>query len=316
MTKIFDKCGSYYAFLKKYEPEYTCTLTEDEAMVIEYMSKKLVSYKRVHELAILKLLISQNYRVVQTFRYLLKEQYGVIVPPLIEESAFRNLTNEFPKEEERKRYSACVLIERDEDGGYRLTPKFQRMLDNSEFKDMVTLLLMFGEERYQENYSHTYKDTCFQLYQKYTYEDVVRLLGWKKNFNAQNIGGYFYDAYTKTLPVFINYDKDEDAIAYEDRFISENMLIALSKHPRKVTSSDAMHIYKRSPEDKDNRIFLFVRKNKDDNEAKEFYFLGEIFAEGEPQPIHMESTNDDAFEILYRLDVPVRSDIYDYIVRD
>lgn len=30
----------------------------------------------------------------------------------------------------------------------------------------------------------------------------------------------------------------------------------------------------------------------------------------------MESTNDDAFEILYRLDIPVRNDIYDYIVRD
>ena len=49
---------------------------------------------------------------------------------------------------------------------------------------------------------------------------------------------------------------------------------------------------------------------------KEFYFLGEIYAEGDPKPIHMESTNDDAFEILYRLDIPVRNDIYDYIVRD
>ena len=38
--------------------------------------------------------------------------------------------------------------------------------------------------------------------------------------------------------------------------------------------------------------------------------------QGKPNPIHMESTNDDAFEILYRLDVPVRSDIYDYIVKD
>lgn len=27
----------------------------------------------------------------------------------------------------------------------------------------------------------------------------------------------------------------------------------------------------------------------------------------------MESTKDDAFEITYRLDVPVRDDIYDYI---
>ena len=59
-----------------------------------------------------------------------------------------------------------------------------------------------------------------------------------------------------------------------------------------------------------------MRKNKDDNEAKEFYFLGEIFAENVPRPIRMEKTKDDAFEIDYRLDVPVRSDIYDYIVSD
>ena len=45
-------------------------------------------------------------------------------------------------------------------------------------------------------------------------------------------------------------------------------------------------------------------------------FLGEIYADGEPVPIHMKSTNDSAFEIVYRLDVPVRSDIYDYIVKD
>ena len=114
--------------------------------------------------------------------------------------------------------------------------------------------------------------------------------------NAQNIGGYFYDSSTKTLPVFINYEKSEDAIAYEDRFISESELIALSKHPRKIDSADANHIYKKTAEDRDNRIFLFVRKNKDDKEAKE--------------------THDHAFEILYQLDVPVRSDIYDYIVKD
>ena len=131
--------------------------------------------------------------------------------------------------------------------------------------------------------------------------------------NAQNIGGYFYDAGTKTLPVFINYEKGEDAIAYEDRFVSENCLIALSKHPRRITFSDVMHIYKRGEADWDNRIYLFIRKNKDDNEAKEFYFLGEIFAEGDPHPIYMESTKDDAFEITYRLDVPVRSDLYEYI---
>lgn len=315
VTKIFDKCGSYYAFLKKYEKEYRTEFTQDEQTVLEYMSKKLVSYKRIHELALLKQLVMQQDRLVNYYKELMYCDYSLEMSQETEESVYRNLTNEFPKEEERKKYGACVLIEQTGEG-YQLAPGFQKLLSNIEFREMVIDLLTFGIERYEENYSTPYKDTNFQLYQKYTYEDVCRLLNWKRNMNAQNIGGYFYDPDTKTLPVFINYDKAEDAIAYEDRFSSEGKLIALSKHPRKVTSSDTIHIYKIGEAEKDNRIFLFVRKNKDDNEAKEFYFLGEMYAEGEPHPIIMEKTKDDAFEIDYRLDVPVRSDIYDYIVSD
>lgn len=233
-----------------------------------------------------------------------------------EESVVRNLTNEFPKEEERKKYKDCVLIRKSSEG-YELEDKFEKMLnENLEFLKMVDELIQYGIENYQENYSDSYKDTDFQLYQKYTYEDVCRLLNWQRNMNAQNIGGYFYDATTKTLPVFINYDKAEDAIAYEDRFVTRENLIALSKHPRKVNSSDADHFFKRTESDKENKILLFVRKNKDDKEAKEFYFLGEVFAQGEPIPIKMEKTGDDAFEINYKLDVPVREDIYEYIVSE
>ncbi len=314
ITKIFDKCGSYYAFLVKYEKEYNVRLGKAEESIIEFLSKKVLSYKRVHELALLKHLMQYDDRTLAYFKALMKQKYQINISAAIESSVVRNLTNEFPKEEEKKKYAECVLIEAYEHNGYRISKDFWQRLRNKEFAAMVTELIDFGIARYFEYYSDAYKDTNFQLYQKYTYEDVCRLLNWKRNMNAQNIGGYFYDEATKTLPVFINYDKSHDAIAYEDRFISESELIALSKHPRKVTSSDVTHIYKRSEEDEDNRIFLFVRKNKDDNEAKEFYFLGEIFAEGDPYPIHMESTNDDAFEIMYRLDVPIRTDIYDYIV--
>ena len=186
----------------------------------------------------------------------------------------------------------------------------------------------FGLQEYQKNYSNRYKDTNFQLYRKYTYEEVCLLLNWDKNMNAQNLGGYFYDARTKTLPVFINYDKTDDAIAYEDRFLAADRLIALSKHPRKITSSDADHFYKRTEADRENRIFLFLRKNKDDREAKEFYFLGEMQAQGDPKPIRMKfdkvdgtgavigTRMDDAFEVDYQLEVPVRQDLYNYIVKE
>ena len=315
VTKIFEKCGSYHNFLKKYETEYHVHLTNQEEIIIEYFSKKLIAYKRIHELEMLRMLISRENRLLQ-YRKLLKERYHVDMNEQVERSVIRNLKNEFPKEEERRKYSDCDLVEKNTDGSYSLSSKFQKALLNINFRQMILELLDFGIEQWKEKYGQIYRDTNFTLYQKYTYEDVCRLLNWNKNLNAQNIGGYYYDSDTKTLPVFINYHKAEDAIAYEDRFVSEGHLIALSKHPRKITSSDAVHIYKQSEEDKNNRIFLFVRKNKDDNEAKEFYFLGEIFAEGNPRQIYMEKTKDNAFEIDYRLDVPVRSDIYDYIVSD
>lgn len=315
VTKIFEKCGSYHNFLKKYEREYHVHLTKQQETIIEYFSKKLIAYKRIHEMELLKILIDQKDRILY-YQRILYEKYHVDMNEQVEESVLRNLKNEFPKEEERRKYSDCVLIEKNDDGSYSLSSKFQEELSNNNFKEMILELLDFGIDQWKEKYGQTYRDTNFTLYQKYTYEDVCRLLNWKKNLNAQNIGGYYYDSDTKTLPVFINYHKAEDAIAYEDRFVSEGHLIALSKHPRKVTSSDAVHIYKQSEEDKNNRIFLFIRKNKDDNEAKEFYFLGEIFAEGSPRQIYMEKTKDNAFEIDYRLDAPVRSDIYDYIVSD
>lgn len=315
VTKIFEKCGSYHNFLKKYETEYHVHLTKQQETILEYFSKKLIAYKRIHEMELLRILIDQKDRILY-YQRLLHEKYHVDMNEQVEESVLRNLKNEFPKEEERRKYSDCVLIEKNDDGSYSLSSKFQEELSDNNFKKMILELLDFGIDQWKEKYGQTYRDTNFTLYQKYTYEDVCRLLNWKKNLNAQNIGGYYYDSDTKTLPVFINYHKAEDAIAYEDRFVSEGHLIALSKHPRKVTSSDAVHIYKQSEEDKNNRIFLFIRKNKDDNEAKEFYFLGEIFAEGSPRQIYMEKTKDNAFEIDYRLDVPVRSDIYDYIVSD
>lgn len=97
VTKIFEKCGSYYAFLKKYEPDYEISLSEKEAQVIEYMSKKLVSYKRIHELAVLKFLICRQDRLLSYYSKFMKTEYGLDVSATIEESVYRNLLMNFLK---------------------------------------------------------------------------------------------------------------------------------------------------------------------------------------------------------------------------
>ena len=181
---------------------------------------------------------------------------------------------------------------------------------------MVKELVMFGLSRFEENFARSYRQTNFTLYGKYTYEDICRLLNWEKQRNPINVGGYFYEKETKTMPVFINYRQDQRNAIYEHRFLSNRELIAFSKHPRQVTSSDADHIYKRTDDDRDNKIYLFVRRNKDDREAKEFYFMGEIRAVGEPKPVILEKSGDEAFEITYLLEDPVRDELFEYITGD
>lgn len=116
--------------------------------------------------------------------------------------------------------------------GYSLTGAFARALGDKEFRRQVLEVVEFGLSRHRASYGEIYKDTSFVLFAKYTYEGVCRLLERDKNVNGQNIGGYKYDKKTNTYPVFINYDKDpeiSDSIKYEDGFLSDRELVAISK---------------------------------------------------------------------------------------
>lgn len=62
------------------------------------------------------------------------------------------------------------------------------------------------------------------------------------------------------------------------------------------------------------QVHLFVRKNKDDKISKEFYYLGYIQASG--REFVMPNTDKTAVEIEWLLDVPVREDLYEYIVNE
>ena len=142
------------------------------------------------------------------------------------------------------------------------------------------------------------------------------LLNWKKNITPQNIGGYFYDEVTNVFAVFINYDKAPDisaTIQYEDRFLSEHVLIAISKSGR-TTSSPEIQRLQNWPAN-GMKTYLFIRKNKNDEGSKEFYFLGEIYPTGTFKPIETKAGKN-AVEIFYRLDVPVRQDIYSFFLSD
>ena len=316
VLRIFDNSnlGSYYKFLVKYEKEYTVRLSKDEEMVIEFVSKKLASGKRIHELELLKRLLKYRHGIMSLLKKKLHEEYQCDMDTNCAENVVNMMTNEFPTSMAKKTYAQCVFLER-EGTDYAVSKSFEEMLQNREFYAILEELVDFGISRYKENFSRRYQDTDLVLYQKYTYEDACRLLNWERNEVPLNIGGYKYDKKTKTFPVFINYDKQEhisDTTKYEDHFTSYNRLIAISKSGRSMDSEDVQNFLHAKARGID--VQLFVRKNKDDKISKEFYYLGRMTATGVAREFVMANTDKTAVEIEWALDTPVREDIYEYIV--
>ena len=312
VMRIFDNnsLGSYYKFLVKYEKEYKIRLSEDEEKVIEFVSKKLANGKRIQELQILKRILTYAHGLskIGLFAGLSEDmrEYGKNISQDQKENIVNVMTNKFPAGASKKTYSQCVFMEQ-EGNDYKPTKLFMQMLANDEFYGVLQELVDFGISRYERDYKNTYDQTDF----------VCRLLNWEQNEVPLNIGGYKFDKKTKTFPVFINYDKAEDisdTTKYEDHFIPgfRDRLIAISKSGRNLQSEDVQNFLK--AKERGIQVELFVRKNKDDKVSKEFYYLGHMTASGNTKEFTMTNTEKTAVEIEWILDVPVREDIYEYIV--
>jgi superfamily II DNA or RNA helicase/HKD family nuclease len=318
VLRIFDNnsLGSYYKFLVKYEKEYKVRLTENEEKVVEFISKKLANGKRIYELELLNRMLSYRQGLIGKLKQTLQEEYATQMNDNSIDGLIKIMTNEFQPESSKKNYESCVFVEKESTKGeYGISKSFEQMLNNIDFYNIIKELVTFGISRYKINYRNRYQDTDFVLYQKYTYEDVCRILGWKKNLSSV-MNGYLLDKQTKTFPVFVNYDKTEsisDTTKYEDHFISANKLIAISKSGRKINSEDVQNFLHARERGID--VQLFVRKNKDDKISKEFYYLGRMHASGLAKEFTMVNTDKKAVEIEWILDTPVREDVYEYIVR-
>ncbi|MBH1941055.1 DEAD/DEAH box helicase [Mobilitalea sibirica] len=317
VLRIFDNnsLGSYYKFLVKYEKDYKIRLSASEEKYIEFISKKLASGKRIHELELLNRMLAYRSGLIGLLKQKLAYDYNISMEEKTVKNVVNVMTNEFPSGTGKKTFEECVFLEPDGDD-YRVNNSFARMLDNPEFLDILKELISFGISRNKRDYGNRYQDTNFELYQKYTYEDVCRLLEWETNEVPLNIGGYKYDSKTKTFPVFINYDKSDDiqaTIKYEDHFVTPNNLIAISKSGRNVQSEDIQNFL--NAQERGIKVELFVRKNKDDKISKEFYYLGRMHATGNTNEIIMANTDKTAVEIEWVLDTPVREDIYEYITK-
>lgn len=302
------KYGSYYAFMRKVDPDNQAAIGVTQEAVLKFVSQKLANGKRMEDLLLLRQLVEFGRVETAAFRNAALRVSGHAPSGRVIDSVASLLSGHFSSAQDLN------LIAKG-DGFFEASSLLEKALRCAEFKRLLLDTLDFGLQRNRRLYGKPYKNTGFVLYAKYTYEEVCKILNWEKNVNGQNIGGYKYDAATNTFPVFINYDKApdiSDSIKYEDRFVSDRELVAISKQPRHMDSPEILRLQK-WPEN-GMLTLLFVRKNKNDGDGgKEFYFLGEMHPEQKYFEFIMPSAQKPAVEIWYELETPVRADIYDYL---
>lgn len=319
VMRIFENAnlGSYHKFLTKVEKdEYTVKFSALEEKYLEYVSTKFANGKRLHELLILDRLLQNesSSNLISSMKNVLFSSYAILTNDKTDKNVINLLTGSFATGAAKDAYKDVVFIEPDKND-YKIAQQFRDLLNNNEFAKQIKEVVDFAMMRNKKYFGNRYKNSSFNLYAKYTYEDVCRLLDWEKGEVALNIGGYKFDKNTKTYPVFINYEKDESISAstnYNDRFLNQDTLVAISKSKRTSTSDDVQTAV--NADRLNVQMELFVRKNKDDQTSKEFYYLGRLHATGETQDFIMPGTEFSAVEITYKLETPVREDIYDYLV--
>lgn len=307
--RLIDKKGSYQAFLRDYEDDFKEKWSGKQYQMLEFISRKFASGMRIHELALLRLLIDEP-ELANLWEAILVKHYGLTLDERTRASVVSVLSGEFFRGDRFQ-----VALANENKGVFCLSDDFKSALRNTAFRDAVRELLEFGIYRHKRDYYNQYAGTQFNLYKKYTYDQVCWLLNWDKEYNAQIIGGYKYDRLTKTFPVFINYEKENDisaSIMYEDVFLDTSHLIAISKNNRRPESPDMTTI--RESENSGVSIHLFVRKNKNDNtSSQQFYYLGLMKYDDSMESFIMPNTDSPAVKIAYKLDTPVENNLYEYI---
>lgn len=306
--RLIDTWGSYQAFLIDSDDDYKVALSEYQLNILEFLSRKFASGMRIHELSLLNILLNTPDEVDLWESYL-KVKYGIQLNEITRNSVFNALGGRFFRGDSFKLILVEVI-----DNTPTLSKEFQNALRSVKFKEAVAELIKFGIYRHNKDYSNNYPGTNFCLNKKYTYSDVCWLLNWEKEQISQNIGGYKYDAYSNTYPVFINYEKDgvADSIRYEDELLdSRKDLIAISKQPRTLKSPDVQQFIHSAERNTD--VLLFMRKNKDDDTSKEFYFFGRMNYKGNDGEFIMPNTVKRAVKLKWELISQIESNLYEYI---
>ena len=319
---------TYHDFLEEVDDDYISQIEGGD--YLKFISKKLIKGIRPHELIILECLKYNRYFTVQQIERCLKDNFGLKNQFDSIRGAINFLSLNFYLKENGEGYQANTIeklvenpenlffkfneevfkdLKNNKDYKFEISDGFRVALTNQVFVNHFNDALKYAFFKYENVYRD---ENPFKLYEKYSREDVLRILNWERFMNGQNIGGYKikYD----TCPIFVTYNKADDiseTINYEDHFISKTEFNWMSRNKRKTSSPELEPLINYNGVD----TRLFIQKSND--EGIEFYYIGKLTPLTYKQVYRtIDDKQQPIVNFRFKIENEVKEEIYSYFVND
>jgi superfamily II DNA or RNA helicase len=312
---------SYFNFLKKKDIKYSEQLNEAECKCLELISQEVLNNVRYEEHLLVQFLIESGSVSTDSFANAIERYLGGEVNDRLIESVVSNLNLLFVRESENGKQVPVgmkyrlKMVERI-GNTIQASSTLQRMLSNGHFLLYLTDVNTAGMAMFSKRFSKDRYSYGFILYHRYSRKDVFRILKWKENPVAQNVGGYMLSGDRKDMAIFVTYHKDEEiasSIKYEERFLSRSVFEWMSKNKRTLNSPEIVAL-RNYP---NMLIPLFIKKS--DDEGTEFYFMGMMKPlEGSYRSSTIAGKDGKPVSVVtveFVLSTPVEESLYMYLTR-
>ena len=313
---IIKEYKSYQNFLEDIEKDlYIGKITDGEKLVLEYLSKTVLSGIRPYELEILKQLLNSDNLNKEKLRNNISEKYGYYIDDGCIENAIKVLQGHFViNENEYAKFKNIDIVLYDENKTIKRMIDFANRLKHLEFHKQIKDIINVGLLRYKDKYleCNQAKNT-FVLYEKYSRRDVSFIMNCEKDLSSIMYG---MKKIGNDLFIFVTYNKelnysDEKLYAdgkpnYADEF-EDNMIFMWDSQLGKGVDSKYIEDVVSA-----KRKHLFVKKS--DIETS-FYYMGE-FNILNIKPAQKKDNNGklrDIAKLEMKMINPVREDILRYL---
>lgn len=312
---IIREYKTYWKFMENVEKgKYFCKLNDHEKLILEYLSKTILSGVRPSELFILQKLLTKKTFSVNEVQKELKRLLDYNITDLEMRESVKILQGCFTsKDEEYQKYKTIEIMDYDEKQGVRCFASYANCLLDNEFNTQVKDIINVGLARYRDKYAHgKVEQTPFVLYEKYSRRDVSLLMNCGKDMSSTMYG---MSRIGDDVFIFITYHKEEAEEGknyadgkpdYADAF-EDNLIFKWDSQIGKDNSSPYMQKVLTAP-----RKHLLVKKS--DAESS-FYYMGQfdIIESVDSQKEDNSGKMKPIAKVTMKMHHPVREDLLRYL---